>query len=242
MSNNSLCYRKFYMLLLACCVSLFTACGEGDSKLLTVPNLTAPRLEAPSNFTARNATQGFVILSWNDNSEDERGFLIQRSDNSGLVILGRVGQDGQIFRDEVLQPSHMYQYTVIALAKLPAEGELPDFTESVPSNTASLETPPFSGSLPMAPQNVVGSVIAGSGGLGLLKWDSNPLDMVATGVRVELHVVGNTWEQIRSSNADSVFVPLCCGSSKIHTYRIYSYSATVKTRSEYSEAVTITEP
>ncbi len=73
-------------------------------------------LKAPSGLKVDNATEGQIVLSWADNSEDEDGFKVERSTNkdSGFAEVKSVAANITTHTDTGLDPSTEYFYRVQA--------------------------------------------------------------------------------------------------------------------------------
>ena len=88
--------------------------------------------EAPTDLTATAVSYDAIDLTWTDNSADETGFQIYRSehpevDYSPIVI---VDPDVTNFSDTDLQPETTYYYAVIALGEY-GESEAPSNVSSI---------------------------------------------------------------------------------------------------------------
>ncbi|MBC2578783.1 hypothetical protein [Clostridium sp. DJ247] len=75
---------------------------------------------APTNLTARRLTGPRVRLTWWDNSDNETGFVIERSDNGGayftLVTLGpRLSMNIAFYTDRTVVPGNHYSYRIAAV-------------------------------------------------------------------------------------------------------------------------------
>ena len=73
---------------------------------------------APDGFTA-SAEEGGVALLWNDNSDNELGFEIHRSSESGGVwgdplLITRTGQNEVSWLDGTAAPGTHYRYQLVA--------------------------------------------------------------------------------------------------------------------------------
>lgn len=81
----------------------------------------------PSNLFVTEISPTQIDLSWADNSFNETGFTIERSDgnNSNFVVIGSVGPDVTTFSDNTVVASNGYYYRIIANGTL---------TDSNPSN------------------------------------------------------------------------------------------------------------
>ena len=90
---------------------------------------------APSNLNAVAVAADSVSLSWYDNSADERGFHVQRSeDGISWETIGNPGANSGEFVDTALQPETRYQYRVLSYN---LKGE------SGASNLDAVVTPPL---------------------------------------------------------------------------------------------------
>jgi hypothetical protein len=89
--------------------------GGGMSVSATV-TYTVPVPAAPSNVTAAAVANGWLLVRWNDNSNNEAGFIIQRSANNGLTWsnAGAVGANVNFFDDTTAARSGTYRYRVYA--------------------------------------------------------------------------------------------------------------------------------
>jgi len=93
-----------------------------------------PQPAAPSNLNAVAAAAKEVSLSWYDNSSDERGFTIQRSeDGISWDTIAELGANTGDYRDLDLEPESRYVYRVHAFNEV---------GESDASNQDSVMTPP----------------------------------------------------------------------------------------------------
>ena len=107
--------------------------------MLLIVGLLASRCAFAANISA--------TLTWDDNSNDEVGFVIERSVGTApFVEVGRVSKDVATFKDENLLPKTLYSYRVKAYS-----GSIEDPVYSGYSNTASATTP-------QPPPNAPGSV------------------------------------------------------------------------------------
>ena len=87
----------------------------------------------PTGLTAAAVSSSVISLAWKDNSENERGFRIQRraAGSTDWIDIGTVGADTITFSDAGLNPSTTYHYRVLAF----------DAAESSPySNEATART------------------------------------------------------------------------------------------------------
>jgi FtsP/CotA-like multicopper oxidase with cupredoxin domain/fibronectin type 3 domain-containing protein len=100
-------------------VAAFNANGTSayvvSNSVAVPPDATAPA--APSNLFATNVAQTTLTLNWQDNSNNETGFTIQRATNNsftrGLMSIN-VGPNVTAFNDTGLKRNTKYYYRVLA--------------------------------------------------------------------------------------------------------------------------------
>lgn len=136
--------------------------ADGDSAPSAAANATITYPAAPDGLDAVAASATQVDLTWNDNSNNEDGFRIQRADDNAFtedlntVI---VAADTQTYSDTPVESGHTYYYRVIAYN---ATGS------SAASNTATVSTPDVA---PAAPSGL--AAVAFSATRIDLTWNDN---------------------------------------------------------------------
>ena len=108
--------------------------GALESTLATVELTVAPAAatpNAPSVLTAAAVSNSQIDLAWNDNSNDEDGFKIERSSNNTWTQIGTVGPNVRTFSSTGLNSNRNYSYRVRAFNMR---------GNSAYSNTASAKT------------------------------------------------------------------------------------------------------
>jgi hypothetical protein len=102
---------------------------------------STPTPVAPSNLTATAAAYNRINLSWQDNSNNETGFVINRTQNPAVAwnYVATVGANVTSYSNPGLFASTTYYYRVSAINSAGS---------SVWSNTASATTPPQSAPTP----------------------------------------------------------------------------------------------
>jgi hypothetical protein len=102
------------------------------TSVATVPN--APSSLSASAVLAGSAGEGFFTLTWQRNSTDEDGFLVERKLSTqgagSFAVVGGTSR-GQVTIDQTIQgdPDTTYDYRIIAFN---------EFGNSTPSNTVSV--------------------------------------------------------------------------------------------------------
>lgn len=121
----------------------------------TIDDITpsGPTPNAPSSLTAADVSCTHVHLAWQDNSGNEDGFTIERSEDSGTTwqLVATVVADQVTFDDYSVVPATIYEYRVRAFTNL---GQI-----SGDSNTATVN---FCGGAGLPPD--VLAVVRASGG------------------------------------------------------------------------------
>ena len=98
------------------------------------PNTDTPP-NAPENLRGSAVSSSIVILSWQDASDNETGFVIERCGGrrcGNFAIVGKVGINTQSFTDGSVSGKEVYQYRVRAVNER---------SSSAPSNSVSVRTP-----------------------------------------------------------------------------------------------------
>ncbi|MBI4602951.1 MAG: lamin tail domain-containing protein [Planctomycetes bacterium] len=97
---------------------------------------------APSGLTVESIGVESLSFTWSDESDDETGFLVERSDAGGpFALVAQVGQDVTRFGDAGLLPGTLYAYRVRAVNR---------FGSSEPSEVLEVTT----GRFPAAPRDL----------------------------------------------------------------------------------------
>ncbi len=106
-------------------------------------------LQAPDNLTTKAVSPSEVDLEWNDNSDNEDGFKIERKVSGGMyTVIATVSADTTTYKDTGLNDNTTYYYRVKAFNE---QGE------SGYSNEANATTPQ-SQTAPNAPTNLTATV------------------------------------------------------------------------------------
>lgn len=106
-------------------------------------------IDPPANLQIDAVTEDAVDLSWEDRSDNETGFEIERAiEGEAFRILHKTGADVESFSDEDVTPGGVYAYRVRAVN---------DDRRSAYSNIVSVEIDGDPASLPEAPEHLQAS-------------------------------------------------------------------------------------
>lgn len=112
-------------------------------------SINAQTINAPSNLTAEPENMSYIKLRWDDNSNNENGFYIERSTvydtTIAWEILAGTGQNGRQYFDYWITNNVTYYYRVYAYA-----GNLRSAYSNVAYTTAVIDTV----NIPKAPSNL----------------------------------------------------------------------------------------
>jgi hypothetical protein len=110
--------------------------SSGQSAYSNTVSVATPGLTmvAPTNLRATAIRRTSVTLSWNDNSNNEQGFYVQRSSDNGVTwpLVGTTGINVSTFRDNGVARRTTYLYRVQAFNSSGGSGF---------SNTLTVTTP-----------------------------------------------------------------------------------------------------
>jgi len=86
------------------------------SEIASATTQTAPLIapDAPSGLSASALSSSQVLLTWQDNSDNEDGFKIERDDGTGFQEIATISANQTSYLDENLSPSTTYAYQVKA--------------------------------------------------------------------------------------------------------------------------------
>jgi hypothetical protein len=128
-------------------VRAFNAGGNSPYSNLTRARTAGDPPAAPTNLVITRVANAAITLSWDDASNTEEGFKIERKIGGGAFeLLATVGQNAGVYTDDGLSPSQTYTYRVRAFNRGGA---------SAFSNEVSATLP----SLPAAPSGLQSTVL-----------------------------------------------------------------------------------
>ncbi len=169
---------------------------------------------APTDLVASAVACNRIDLSWQDNSNNEDGFKIERSlDGTNFSPLATIGPNITSYSDTGLNENTTYWYRVKAYN---------DVGESGYSNVASDTTPPCGGQPPAAPSNLR---IAYTGRSFLyLQWNDNSNN--EDGFKIERSLDNVSFTQIATVGANTTTCLNSGLSSKTkYYYRVRAYNS-----------------
>ena len=198
-------------------------------RTVVIPQAPVVPPAVPALFTVQLLTNGSVLVIWQDNSYDERGFVIERSvDGSRYRRAGAVSINENSFSDApLLRRGYVYRYRVRSFNKAGA---------STPSNSISIE--PLG--VPAAPTNLVATLWPYGPGKVMLVWQDNANS--ETGTSIERSSDGVSFTEIaayQGINATSFFDSnLVSGAT--YWYRVQATGLGAK--SDYSNSASVVAP
>ncbi|MEK7310091.1 MAG: fibronectin type III domain-containing protein [Planctomycetota bacterium] len=188
--------------------------GGGDSGYSTEATATTLIIppNAPSALTTTSVTSSSIGLQWQDNSNDETKFYIERSpDGLTFSYLSEVGSNVVSFTNSGLPYTTTYWYRVYAYNTAGSSG----FTNVISGTT--LGPPP-----PNAPSNLIATAQAID--KIQLTWQDNSGD--EDGFKVYRSPNGITYTQIATNTANStIYSDMPVSPSVLYYYRVMAYNA-----------------
>lgn len=194
------------------------------------PDPTTPPpvvVRAPANLRAVSVSTASVSIAWDDRSDNEEGFQVQRSLNGvSYSVIDTVGANSQGFTDHGVLPAQRCWYRVRAF-KSP--------TNSAWSNVLKVTTPTPIILAPAAPSNLRASL--GSDGQVQLAWQDNAGN--ESGFRIERATGGGSFGLLTIVGANvTTYSDTTATKGYTYTYRIRAYNSVGNS----SWAVPITVP
>ncbi len=158
--------------------------NDGLPNALVRAVATAP--DAPSNLQAAVASPERINLTWNDNSETENLFEVERRLGQGAFqLIGVVGENITSFEDTGVGPGATYAYRVRARNDIGASGYSSSAAATTPGEVAPTEL----------------TALATSTSEILLSWVDNAVSEI--GYAVEMKAPGGSFALIQSLAADT---------------------------------------
>lgn len=113
--------------------------NEGPSESISY-GAWLPRF--PSNLTLQVNTSYEVQIGWDINSDNERGFIIERSEKDGFIKIGEATKGATYFIDESITPNTNYKYRIKAFNEYGNSNYSDELSVLTKSNT-SINNKPF---------------------------------------------------------------------------------------------------
>lgn len=99
-------------------IGLFNATGEtvySSEMSTTTPETPTEAPAPPTNLTPENEGSDRIKLKWDDNSDNEDGFIIERKSTDTYTIIGKTSVNETWYLDKDLELSTAYKYRVYAI-------------------------------------------------------------------------------------------------------------------------------
>ncbi|MFX4263269.1 stalk domain-containing protein [Pelotomaculum propionicicum] len=182
----------------------------GDSPYSnTVSSTTGNVPDAPSDLEEEGVTSSSIKLTWEDNSDDEIGFKIERKTSGGDYIqIGVVGEDITTITNWGLKSDTKYYYRVRAYNKIGNS----DFTDAVAAET---------GVSIKAPTGLKAEAV--SSAKIKLTWDDNSKN--ESGFKIERRKSGGAYSQIaKVDDNTTTYTDSGLSSATRYYYRVRAYT------------------
>jgi hypothetical protein len=211
---------------LRCVVSNAGGTVTSNEAIITVTAAMPPA--APSKLTATAGGTGGITLNWQDNSNNETGFVIEkREGGGGWYQTDSVGANVTTYRDANMQAGKTYIYRVNASS---ANGYSPYSNEASITITAAM--------MPPAAPSSLTATAGGTGGI-TLNWQDNSNN--ETGFVIEKREGSGGWYQTDSVGANvTTYRDANMQAGKTYTYRVNASSA--NGYSPYSNEASVSIP
>lgn len=185
--------------------------GNGQSAFSNPIDIKLPFL-APNGLTAQAVSTSQIDLSWNDNSQVETGYRIERkSGNSSYITLVNVGNDIASFSDMTVSPSTSYVYRVVGISFF----EFSDYTNEATASTPAL--------VPSAAPSELAIINMGIDHV-ILNWNDNSSDEL--GFRIERKTGNGSFEMLKELDPETtIFGDYDVTELGSYVYRVVSYNA-----------------
>lgn len=182
----------------------------------------------PSNLSAIAVNCGRVEVYWQDNSDNEDGFRIERKEGTGtLAEIGAVTSNMTVLTDTAVSPGKTYTYRVRSFNTFGSSASSNDYTVAVP----------LCGPVPNAPSNLTATLVTVSE--AKLKWNDNSDN--EQNFIVEKKAEGGTYAVIETLAANTTEINV----TELIPETKYYFRVSAKNEygySNYSNEATVTTP
>ncbi len=193
----------------------------------TFPPATNPPVR-PGNLTATALSADEILITWDDSSNNEDGFVIQRSvsDNIHFNTFDSLGIDEEDTRDSGLVDNTVYWYRIRA------------YNEYGPSDWSALDSAKTHLAPPAAPTSLTASAIPGYSSRIDLIWRDNSHNEAGFKVERSLSPTGSYTEVGDNSPNDTTFRDDSLQASARYYYKVRAYNAAGDSVSNTADATT----
>lgn len=199
--------------------------GEFSDEINSEGVITSGNLIPPNNLIAVVTGLQNIKLSWNDNSNNENYFSVERS-TSNLIFkrIAALNPNTITYIDSGngLTQGLIYYYRIKSFSN----------SDSAISNTVQIK---LSSSMLIAPSNLTGNYNSTVGVIEL-EWNNNDNNIVYIDIEKKTESTSYAWLR-RVNGTTTLFLDFSVSSNQIYTYRIRGYD--LNTFSEYSNEVII---
>lgn len=184
--------------------------SEGDSPYSNTASATTGDIpDAPSDLEAEGISSTSIKLTWEDNSEDEIGFKVERRTSGGAFTqIGVAGEDITTYTNSGLKSNTKYYYRVRAY-------------NSIGNSAYTSEVAVETGVTPKAPTNLKAEVISSS--KIKLSWEDNSKN--EDGFKIERRTSGGSYSQIEKVDENTTsYTDTGLSSTKRYYYRVRAFT------------------
>jgi hypothetical protein len=180
-----------------------------------------PTPAAPTNLTATAVSSSQINLSWSDNSNNQTGFVINRTQNPSIKwnYVTTVGANATSYSDSPLFASTTYYYRVQAINNERGSA----WSNTASANTGQQPTPtPTPTPTPAAPTNLAATAVSSS--QINLSWTDHSNN--ETGFKMYRARLGRSFRQIATLRANvTTYADIGRRRSTTYRYRVRAYNA-----------------
>jgi hypothetical protein len=177
---------------------------------------------APSNLSAESASSSKINLQWEDKSNNESGFKIERSDDgAAFIVIKTLGANSTSYEDTGLDADTTYTYRVGSYKKVgPFDGSLsPSNTASATTEAESIEPLPTA---PLAPVNLSADSLSTS--KIILQWQDKSDN--ESGFKIERREGSATFTEIGNIGANATsYTNTGLEADTTYQYRVMAYNS-----------------